>query len=236
MGPQGPRVRTGCSGPRTGALAAGTRPRPGSLSERRVAQPSRRYRGFEVSLWPREERCGRTGFLPHPLAAPSGCSLLAGDRFWEPAERRDCGFGLGSPESPPPQSLLLQVVDKNSRRVTRGEEQDSRKAGRRYDWSCKVGCGGGKMSPRSRERGLGVRGGADARPAESVRCETHGARNDRGAEHPAPRARRPGCGSRRFSPASRALEAGAGGAGRGSRSSARSAAGRGQRTWRHRAS
>lgn len=47
------------------------------------------------------------------------------------------------------------------------------------------------MSPRSRERGLGLQGGAHARPAESVRCETHGARNDRGAEHTAPRAPRP---------------------------------------------
>lgn len=119
--------------------------------------------------------------LLDPSAAPWGCpaaskGLLLG------AQREDSGFGLASPESPrPAKSILVQVVDKNSRRITLGEERDSRKGRQGYDWSCKVGCRRGGMKPFSRERGLGEQGSADACRLEPLRCKTHS--DHRGATH-----------------------------------------------------
>lgn len=126
---------------------------------------------------------GRAVLLLAPSAAPCGCSLLARDRFWERSAK---AVDLDSPLRIPPESILVQVVDKNSRRITLGEERDSRKGRQGYDWSSKVGCRGGGMQPFSRERGLGVRGSADACRVESGRCETHSAATseERSTPHP----------------------------------------------------
>lgn len=94
-----------------------------------------------------------------PGLNPCGCSLLARDRFWERSAKR---VDLNLPLQNPPKSILVQVMDKNSRRITLGEERDSRKGRQGYDWSCKVGCRGGKdatLLPREgpgygRKRGL----------------------------------------------------------------------------------
>ena len=139
-----------------GARTLGTPPGTGSRGERRAAQQSLRC-GFR-ELWLREEE--RLHSIPNPLAIRCSCSVLAGFRLWERSAKR---VDVEWPPQNPPQSIFLQVVDKNSRRIMLGEERDAREARQGNVWSCTVK-GGGGMQPHSQERGLGVRGSGDARP------------------------------------------------------------------------
>lgn len=85
----------------------------------------------------------------------------------------------------PPPSIFVQGLDKNSRRIMLGEEQDSCQAKRGCDWSCKVGGRGGRVhTPFALRREGSVCVRKRGRwPSESKRCRTQSTRNNCGAEH-----------------------------------------------------
>lgn len=137
-------MRTGCSHKAGQTTAPGRKgllpgPAPPAGGGRRAAQQTRWCPGFESSgFWRR-----RTLSILRPWNVPRGCSLAAGYRFWERSAKR---MDSESPPQNPPRSTFLQVVDKNSRRITLGEERDARQARRGEatsgpaQWRAEEGC------------------------------------------------------------------------------------------------
>lgn len=187
-------MRPGCSHesqPNDGARTQGTPPGTGSRGGRRAAQPSRWCPGSESS------GCGRrSGYSPSSL----GCSsrLLPASRVpLLGAQCEENGFGVASPESP--KSTFLQVVAKNSRRITLGEERDARKARRSEARLRLVLHSGGRRRDATQlpREGPGCTKKRGRPPAKGVKWKTHSAgKQPRSQAHPPPRALRPRSSSR----------------------------------------
>ena len=179
-------MRPGCSHesqPNDGARTQGLLPGPAP-----VAGGGRRSRAGGARV-PRALAAGGGADTLHPhLAVPRGCSLPAGYRFWARSAKR---MDLESPPQNPPKSTFLQVVAKNSRRITLGEERDARKARRSEARLRLVLHSGGRRRdatqlPREGPERTKKRGRP---PAKGVKWKTHSAgKQPRSQAHPPPRA------------------------------------------------
>ena len=141
---------------------------------------------------PRALAAGGGADTLHPhLAVPRGCSLPAGYRFWERSAKR---MDLESPPQNPPKSTFLQVVAKNSRRITLGEERDARKARRSEARLRLVLHSGGRRRDATQlpREGPGCTKKRGRPPAKGVKWKTHSAgKQPRSQAHPPPRALQP---------------------------------------------
>lgn len=158
---------------------------------------------------PRALAAGGGADTLHPhLAVPRGCSLPAGYRFWARSAKR---MDLESPPQNPPESTFLQVVAKNSRRITLGEERDARKARRSEARLRLVLHSGGRRRDATQlpREGPGCTKKRGRPPAKGVKWKTHSAGKQlRSQAHPHPEPCNPAPAPARFSILCPALEAG----------------------------